>query len=111
MLRLIRRFESRPIASICVGALPLARSGLLDNRTATTYHLGGSPRRRQLAEMGVRVLDQAIVQDGAITTSTGPATAIRVALDLLARLTTAENTDHVGRMMGFGGMHDRATQS
>ena len=101
VLCLIRRFENRPIASICVGALPLARSGVLKGRSATTYHLGGSVRRQQLAGMGIRVLDQAIVQDGNITTSTGPATAILVALELLARLTSPENADHVRHMMGF----------
>ncbi len=38
VVNLIRRFEElgKPIASICVGALPLANSGILKERRATT---------------------------------------------------------------------------
>ena len=100
-LELIRRFDGKPIASICVGALPLASSGVLEGRAGTTYHLGGGHRRRQLGELGVEVLDQSIVCDGGVTTSTSPATAVEVALRLVARLTDQENADHVRHEMGF----------
>jgi 4-methyl-5(b-hydroxyethyl)-thiazole monophosphate biosynthesis len=102
VLDLIRQFRDRPVCSICVGALPVAASGILDGRSATTYHLGGSVRRRQLAELGVEVLDQQVVQDGLVTTSTSPATAVDVALGLVAQLTSQENADHVRHLMGFG---------
>ncbi|MFH2130019.1 MAG: DJ-1/PfpI family protein, partial [bacterium] len=41
--QLINDFENgnKIIASICVGALPVANSGVLKNRHATTYHLLG----------------------------------------------------------------------
>src|SRR5512138_3391539 len=48
---LIRHFEEqgKPVASICVGALPLANSGILKGRRATTYHhLQDDIRRKQL---------------------------------------------------------------
>ena len=95
--------HSKPIASICVGALPLAHSGILKGRRATTYHLGDGRRRRQLADFGVEVSDQAIVRDGNVVTSTSPATAIDVALMLLEALTDAENAQAIRLSMGFGG--------
>jgi len=88
------------IASICVGALPLGKSGILDGRKATTYHLQGG-RWEQLAEFGVEVLNQHIVIDNNIISSSCPGTAIAVAFKLLEMLTTTENCDIVKRDMGF----------
>lgn len=101
--RLIQAFDqqSKPIASICVGALPVAHSGALVGKCATTYHLADSPRRQQLAGYQVEVIDDAIVVDGNIITSTSPATAVEVALTLLATLTDAENASHIRHLMGF----------
>jgi 4-methyl-5(b-hydroxyethyl)-thiazole monophosphate biosynthesis len=102
---LIRRFDEqgKPIASICVGALPLGRSGILTGRQATTYHVrdGNGLRRKQLAEFGVQVLDQSIVHDKNVTSSTSPATATEVAFGLLATLTGDENAGHIRYLMGF----------
>jgi len=100
----VRAFDrsSRPIASICVGALPLAHSGVLAGRCATTYHLGGGRRRRQLAEYDVEVVNDTIVRDANIITSTAPSTAIDVALALVEMLTDRENADHIRGLMGFG---------
>lgn len=103
VVHLIRHFEERgkPIASICVGALPLGNSGILKGRRATTYHLRGGVRRQQLASFGVNVVDKPIVSDGNVITSTSPATAMEVAFELLARLTGTENAEHIREMMGF----------
>jgi 4-methyl-5(b-hydroxyethyl)-thiazole monophosphate biosynthesis len=100
---LIRSFNqsAKPIASICVGALPVAHSGALKGRCATTYHLAESPRKQQLAGYDVRVLDDAIVRDGNIITSTSPATAVDVALTLLEELTSPENAELIRGLMGF----------
>lgn len=100
---LIRAFEaeSKLIASICVGALPIAHSGVLDRRCATTYHLTDGKRRRQLADYGVEVLDRPVVRDGNIITSTSPATAVDVALELVADLTDADNAATIRHLMGF----------
>jgi protein deglycase len=102
---IVRRFDElrKPIASICVGALPVAHSGILKGRAATTYHLQEGLRRRQLAEFGVNVVDQPIVYDGNVITSTSPATAMEVAFALLARLTGDNNAHHIRHMMGFSG--------
>lgn len=100
---LIRAFhgQSKPIASICVGALPVAHSGVLEDRCATTYHLSGGHRRRQLAEYGVDVLDRQIVHDRNVITSTSPATAVNVALKLVETLTDRSNADKIKMLMGF----------
>jgi protein deglycase len=100
---LIRRFDElqRPIAAICVGALPVANSGILKGRQATTYHLREGVRRKQLAEFGANVIDKPIVYDGNVITSTSPATAMGVAFGLLAMLTDDENAARIRKLMGF----------
>jgi 4-methyl-5(b-hydroxyethyl)-thiazole monophosphate biosynthesis len=98
-----RRFaaEGKPIAAVCTGALPVARSGVLCGRRATTYHLLEGKRRQQLAEMGAVVVDQPLVRDGTIITSTSPATAADVAFALLELLTSAANVQSTREAMGF----------
>ncbi len=100
---LIRRFHElgKPIASICVGALPLAKSGILKGRKATTYHLMEGHRRKQLAALGADVQDEPLVVDGEIASSTSPATAMDVAFWLLEKVTTPENARLVRHRMGF----------
>jgi 4-methyl-5(b-hydroxyethyl)-thiazole monophosphate biosynthesis len=103
VVNLIRHFNelNKPIASICVGALPVANSGVLRGRDATTYHLGDGVRRKQLADFGVNVIDKPIVRDRNVTTSTSPGTAVAVAFGLLAQLTGDENADNIRHLMGF----------
>lgn len=102
-LHVIRHFNEagKPIAAICVAALPLAKAGVLKNRNATTYDLNGGHRRKQLAAMGAMVKNQRIVTDGNIITSIGPATAVEVAFMLLEMLTSAENVQAVKHHMRF----------
>ena len=102
-LTLIRTFneEKRIIASVCVGALPLGKSGILKGRKATTYHLLNGMRRKQLAEFGADVLDRHVVVDGNIITSSSPATALDVAMTLLEMLTSQKNCEKVKKLMGF----------
>lgn len=99
----IREFEDsgKPISSICVGALPVARSGVLKGRNATTYHLLDGIRKKELGSFGATVQDTHIVRDKNVTTSSSPSTAIEVAFDLLERITTKENADHILELMGF----------
>lgn len=98
-----RRFAAagKPIAAVCTGALPVARSGVLRGRRATTYHLLEGRRRRELADMGADVVDEPVVRDGSIVTSTSPATATDVAFALLEMLTSAENAGTTRHAMGF----------
>lgn len=104
-LNLIRQFDKQGkiIASVCVAALPIGKSGVLHNRFATTYDLDtiyGS-RRKQLADFGVKVEDKKIVVDNNIITSTGPSTGLEVAFTLLKMLTNEENVRLVKKNMRF----------
>ena len=86
------------IASICVAALPLGKSGILRGMNATTYR---GKRQKQLSEFGVNVVDKPIVIEGNVITSWNPATAIDVALLLLEKLTDKQNAKHIREIMGF----------
>lgn len=102
-LRLIRNFnaQGKPIAAICVAALALGKSGILRGRNATTYHLGGGRRQRQLAEFDVNVVNQRLVTDGNVITSYCPETAPDVAFALLGMLLGSEKMLAVKAAMGF----------
>ena len=102
-LNLIREFNSKGkiIASICVGALPIGKSGVLKNRRATTYHLRDGYKQRQLAEFGVNVVNEPVVVDNNIITSYCPETAPNVAFKLLEMLTSKEQMHIVKSAMGY----------
>jgi protein deglycase len=100
-LGLIRGFKANNkfIASICVGALPLGKSGVLKGKKGTTYN--SAIRRKALQGFGVNVINQPIVTDDNMITSWNPATAVDVALLLLEHLTTKNNADKVCQLLGF----------
>jgi 4-methyl-5(b-hydroxyethyl)-thiazole monophosphate biosynthesis len=100
-LGVIREFKSNEkiIASICVGALPVGKSGVLENKNGTTYN--SLIRRDALRGFGVKINHQRIVSDDNIITSWNPSTAVDVALLLLEHLTSKENADNIRQMMGF----------
>lgn len=102
-LDLIRDFDkqNKIIASICVGALPLGKSGILKGRKATTYHLRDAYRQKQLAEFGVNVINQRIIVDENIITSYCPETAPDVAFELLNKLVGYEKMSIVRQAMGY----------
>lgn len=102
-LDLIREFDKKKkiIASICVAALPIGKSGVLINRKATTYDLLDGLRRKQLADFGAQVQDESIVVDNNIITSTGPSTGLDVAFKLLEILTDKANVEIVKKYMRF----------
>lgn len=102
-LALIRKFDEagKYIAAICVGALPVGKSGVLNKRKATTYQLNDGLRQKQLAALGADIVARPVVIDRNIITSSGPATALTVAFTLLERLTSTENCRQVKYLMGF----------
>lgn len=102
-LAVIRAFDQagKTIAAVCVGALPVGRSGVLKDRPGTTYHLNNGLRRQQLAGFGVKIVDAPLVVDNNIITSSSPATALGVAFKLLEMLTSPANCHKVKHLMGF----------
>lgn len=100
-LAVIRHFESRGkmVASVCVASLALGAAGILHGRRATTYHQVGGKRRAQLEGYGAQFIDEAIVIDGNLMTSTGPGTAIEVAFALLRDLTSKAVADRIRALM------------
>lgn len=101
--QVIRHFDAKqqPVATICVASLTLANSGILANRNATTYNHPTSKRLKQLQDFGANVVNERIVRDQHIVTSSNPGTAFDVAFLLLEMLTSKENTEHVKDLMGF----------
>ncbi len=102
-LELIRQFDlqNKWIATICVGALPVGKSGVLNGRKATTYHLNGAARQKTLQQFGAIIENSPIVTDNNIITSYCPRTSYGVALLLLEKLTSYEEMIPVKNAMGF----------
>lgn len=102
-LKLISDFHEagKIVASVCVGALPVAKSGILKGHHGTTYHLNNGDRQRQLADFGVNVLNEPVVEDDNIITSYCPETAAKVAFRLLGKLAGEDLRDKVMYKMGY----------
>lgn len=102
-LELIKEFDAKGkiIATVCTGALPLGKSGVLKNRKATTYHLNNGYRQKELKGFGANVVNERIVVDGNIITSYCPETAPSVAFELLKMLTSEEDMSVIKKAMGF----------
>jgi protein deglycase len=101
-LNMIREFnsEDKIVASICVGALPVGKSGILANRKGTTYNIKGI-RQQTLSSYGVKVINEPVVVEDKIITSWNPSTAVDVAFTLLEMLTSRDNAMNVRKIMGF----------
>ncbi|MCW3787303.1 DJ-1/PfpI family protein [Plebeiibacterium sediminum] len=102
-LELINEFNDKGkiIASVCSGAMPLGKSGVLKNRRGTTYHLENGNWQKKLSEFGVNVVNEPVVVDTNIITSYCPETAPKVAFELLKMLTTEEDMLKIKHDMGF----------
>jgi 4-methyl-5(b-hydroxyethyl)-thiazole monophosphate biosynthesis len=99
-LEVIRYFdkEKKYIAGVCTGAMPIAKSGILEGRRATSY-----PGKRQveLKEFGVVVEDKDIVIDENIITCSSPSVGLDTAFKLLELLTSKEEANNVREWFGF----------
>jgi transcriptional regulator GlxA family with amidase domain len=76
-----RHAAGTTIASVCTGALLVARSGILAGRPATTNR----GALDDLREAGARVIEARVVDDGDILTAGGPTCGIDLALRILER--------------------------
>ncbi len=102
-LQIIKDFhrEGKTVASICTGALPIGKSGILNGKLGTTYNKRNGIRQNTLREYGVNVIDEPIVEDDSIITSWNPSTALAVAFLLLEKMTSRDNANKVRELMGF----------
>ncbi|MCK8058518.1 MULTISPECIES: DJ-1/PfpI family protein [unclassified Fusibacter] len=103
LLNLINWFNQHKkiVASVCVGALVLGKSGVLDGKNATTYHLMDGRRQNQLKAMGAKIVEAPVVVDDLLITSWCPSTAPEVALKTLELMTSKETADQIRVMMGY----------
>jgi 4-methyl-5(b-hydroxyethyl)-thiazole monophosphate biosynthesis len=104
VLDLIKRvYENKGIiATMCVGSLAAARSGILKGKKATTY--SASKRHDNLAilkEYGAIPVKDRIVVTDRIITNRGPDTAIEAAFTLLEMLNGKEDKKRIRRAMMF----------
>jgi transcriptional regulator GlxA family with amidase domain len=90
--------SQRPDASVCTGALLLARSGILDGRRATT-NPGALDDLR--AHGGIEVLEARVVDDGDVLTAGAPACGLDLALRLLERADGPELAEAAARTLGY----------
>lgn len=92
-LSVVKHFASakKMIASVCVASLALGEAGILNGKKATTYHQIGGKRKGQLVARGAIFVDAPIVNESGLITSTGPGTALEVALSLVEHLTDENN--------------------
>jgi 4-methyl-5(b-hydroxyethyl)-thiazole monophosphate biosynthesis len=99
--QVIRHFANhhKPIAAVCVASLSLAAANVLKHKKATVYHSSNGKHKTTLEQNGVIFVDSPVMKDGNITTSTGPGTAVEVALALLADLTDEQTVQNTRDMM------------
>lgn len=100
---LIRKFNDNRafIASVCVGALVLGKSGILKGRRATTYCFDNGKRQSQLAGFGAEVSEERVVRDGNMITTCCPEAAPDAAFMPLGALWGEDNMNRVKAAMGF----------
>ncbi|HMW47576.1 MAG TPA: DJ-1/PfpI family protein, partial [Cellvibrionaceae bacterium] len=78
-----QRQNGRALAAICAApAVILGRLGWLKGKKAT----GFPAFKQELIDQGAQFIDQAVVQDGLLFTSQGPATAMALAVALVRHL-------------------------
>jgi transcriptional regulator GlxA family with amidase domain len=74
--------RSRRVASVCTGALLLAKAGLLDGRRATTHWASCAELARRYPQVSVEP-DRIFVRDGNVATSAGVTAGMDLALALV----------------------------
>ncbi|WP_437525011.1 helix-turn-helix domain-containing protein [Sorangium sp. So ce726] len=100
LLSFLRRAGARVprIASVCSGALLLARAGLLDGKRATTHWCRVAELRREFPNVRVEG-DRIWVRDGALWTSAGISAGIDLALAMIAEDLGASVARDVARQL------------
>jgi len=88
------------IASVCTGALVLAKAGLLDGKPATTHH-GSLALLRELGrEIDVQP-EARFVDNGSILTASGVSAGIDLALHLIVRMHSIDRARQLRRHIQY----------
>jgi len=86
------------VASVCTGAMLLAKAGLLDGRPATTHESAKDDLREY---EGVDVRDERYVDDGTVLTAAGVTAGIDLALHVVERECSAGLADRVAEEIEY----------
>lgn len=88
----------KPIATFCVGVLPVAEAGLLEGGCAATYALSSRhDNQGRLRELGCQVSDGPVVEWNGIISCSGPAYSDQVSYAILRVLIGPEGAAEVER--------------
>lgn len=103
---IIRQAPNTVVASVCTGAMILARTGLLDGIPATTKKNVSPGETAPIdllatAHPAVNVVDALVVDTGAIVTGGGVSLAIDTTLHLLARCLGQDMARETARLMEY----------
>lgn len=93
------------VASVCTGALVLAKAGLLDGQPATTHYLRHD-LLRELAPTATVSEDRRFLDNGRIATSAGISAGLDLSLHLVARLHGAETAQRTAQYMEYHWRND-----
>lgn len=88
------------VASVCTGALLLAKAGILDNRRATTHWMDIDRLEREFPLVSVQ-RDVKFVDEGTVITSGGISTGINMSLYLISRLHGIEAAVQTAKRMEY----------
>jgi imidazoleglycerol-phosphate dehydratase len=89
--------EANQVASVCTGSLLLASAGLLEGKQAATH----PNARKELSELGVRVIEARLVEDGNILTSGGVTAAIDLGLSLCQQIAGSQAAELIRKQMDY----------
>ena len=87
--------ENKYLAAICAAPKALAKAGVLDGKTATSY----PGTLESLGNNAIRISQNAVEIDGNIVTSRGPGTAMDFALTLIELLEGRTKRDEVNQQL------------
>lgn len=92
--------STRPVASVCTGALLLGAAGYLQGRRATTHHNAYDLLRPLCREV---VTDQRVVDEGQVVTAGGVASSLDLGLYLVERFWGAPAREKIAAQMAYRG--------
>ena len=88
------------VMSVCTGSFILGRSGLLDDKSATTFHRAFDAMQAQFPKVKI-VRDQRWVDSGKIVTSAGLASGIDTSLHVLSEVRGLKEARSVAMMLEY----------